>query len=856
MKRKDAIPKLFENDPIREAAAKVAVTEEKQSQNRSMEPVEVSPDSILSLSQFSKDKLSDVESIQKLFPDIELSMQIVGSSILSPNDMETTNLIYSSENNAIPSDTRRAVLNMIKEHISNKHGLEDKLQDIVREAMFTKGAYVEAVIPENVVTNIINDNPYNVSLEALTTRLAKNIDKVGKQDFLGDLSRYNISFESGEEVELTNRDIDESYLHLNITDNPLLALTDVIAAKGIEEKIKLGLEEKQETSQKVKTNKKDFSKLFKEVSRNKERVIDVERYMGGENIYGVPYTPKIPVTAAIPVHAVGNPNKHLGYFFVYDEKGSPINMLNEIKIEDDKPLYMQQANSTIVERANTALRKSSKKAPQIENLEEIYGELVNSMLRSKLKSGKLGDAVDISSNISDIYDVMLKRTLRNKKTNILFLPANMVSYYTFKYRDNGTGESFLEGLTTLASIRAILLITRIKASIDNSITTTNVEVKMDENDQDVAKAMNKVMSTVLHTREAKLPIGINKMEELTDWVRRAGIRFKFIHPSLPDMEVNTTEENTNKVLPDTDLENEIRKFMIMSFSLPPKVVEDGWDSDFATTVVQNNIMFAKRMNEYRKKLESMLTNHGRIYMTHDELLRTKIKDIIKSDIKKILSGFDNIMLDHIKANNYSNDDLADLIIDNFIDTIEIGFARAEKTNTEGLLEAFEKYGDAVDRFVDKYWSIDSLPDSFKSALGDTDIDQLQMAIKSVLVRKWMADNDFMPELTKMVTVDNEGNPLYDLLGDYNDYIDTISDLVLKFQKENRKIKNRYDKKFTKLEEEPVEEEVPTETTPPKGGATEQPTDNPDDGTVDTTTDVTPPDDTAGDDLEQEFQALD
>ena len=101
-------------------------------------------------------KIKNNESVLELLPDLELCIQIVTSSMLDPNGMIDNNLIYTIPDIKLPSDIRASIVEMIRVYIDNNYGLADKLKDIIREAYFTKGAYVEAIIPEASLDRLIN----------------------------------------------------------------------------------------------------------------------------------------------------------------------------------------------------------------------------------------------------------------------------------------------------------------------------------------------------------------------------------------------------------------------------------------------------------------------------------------------------------------------------------------------------------------------------------------------------------------------------------------------------------------------------------------------------------------------------
>lgn len=816
-------------------------------EERANKPIEIDESQLASISDFTQTKLSDIGAIRKLFPDIELSMQIVRSSIISPNDMETVSLVYNSENTSVPTDIKRSILEMIKAHISTNYGLEDKLATFVDEALFTHGAYIKAVIPETVVSNIINERAYNISMEALATKISKKIVGKPTANLLGEVgSPITVSLENseGKEYTVNTSDFDENLLGIEITDNPALVMTNHIATKIALENTTDSLEAVRGITGTSKERKRDLTNLFKKTSTVKEMFIDVINYEGGKYTYGVPYITKLPVESVIPIHANGEPENHLGYFVLHDEKGTPLKK-SDFKDTRGTHLVNLATNHTILDRANAALEKVGNTAPKITDSEEVYGRLVDSMLKTRLSKGTLGSVATISDDLQDIYRVMFQRTLASKKTKILFLPKNMVSYYAFNYRENGTGESLLENLTVLASIRAILMFTRINAAVKNSTTTTVVEVDLDDDMRDPVKIMNKVMSTVLKTRESALPIGMNRVEDIVDWIRKAGIKFKFNHKDLPNMNIVSSEETTSKIEPDDNLEELIRKFMLMRFSLPPKLVEDGYDSDFAATVIQNNILFSKRMTQERRKLAKMVTNDVKIIIEHDEVLREKIRQMIKGPIRKIIKGFDEPIQKYLDSNNYTNDELADTILDMFAKDIVVTFPTTEKTNTEGMKEAFEAYVDIVDEFIEHFVSTDALPEDVRGTMGDLDMDYIGNAIKSELIRKWMSDNNFLPEANMMFAYDEDNQPLYDVMGGYSDYLERVTETFYRFMKNRKKLTEKANERFAKIDEEDSDEDneeaaAGDATTENTDGAQEEETDtvNADnDGVTDTGDDM-------------------
>ena len=52
-------------------------------------------------------------------------------------------------------------------------------------------------------------------------------------------------------------------------------------------------------------------------------------------------------------------------------------------------------------------------------------------------------------------------------------------------------------------------------------------------------------------------VGMMDVKDISSWVHQSGIVMQLTHPSLPNMELNVSDENRNLVTPDGDLETKI-----------------------------------------------------------------------------------------------------------------------------------------------------------------------------------------------------------------------------------------------------------------------------------------------------------
>ena len=819
MNKTPKTPTIVRNNPI--AAATISKLN-KSKKDHKPNPVTAN---IPDVSSSVRERIKNNENIAQLFPDIELSIQILTSSILSPNDMITTNLLYQSPEIKLPGDVRATMVDTIKKHIKTNYNLEDNLTTILRESLFTKGSYVEAIIPEAAIDDIINPvGSGEVSIESFESSF-KNLDN-NKYNFLSnethktdnvDITVSNESFisvyQTTDKKELTPSRVTGTSiitledLGIDVTDNPSVLSKSLVKDIFRKEKINslyYSNNDTNLTTEDSNVTEDDLDSFFKDSSKfkQKEYVAVKTRNETSRKSVGKPLVMHLPTESVIPVHVMNNPEKHLGYFVLLDDNGIPVDTNTELKKKENDIQNLINNNDTklnIISKAKKALSGITKKDVKLNNLESMYSDIAEKMLKRKLANGLYSEVADIKDN-ADIYRVMLLRALKAQHTSILFLPAEVVAYYAFDYRDNGTGKSLLEKVSMLFSIRSILLFSKLMANIKNSITVTEVSATLDDDDIDPEKTMEKIISESLKTRQTHLPLGVTKIDDLTDWVHKVGFKYNFKHPGLPNMELETSDTQTSKVIPDSDLDDHIEEMIIMSFGLTPEIVKAGYNEDFATTVMSKNLLLTKRVTQMQAIFNPLITKHVHCFLKSDMILRNKLQDIIKSNIKSIKSAIKKQKTDehNINYDKISDERLITYILKMFETELTVSLPTPELSEAQAMKDSFEVYKDALDDYLELFVSSDALPDEIMGEMSDK-LDSVKSVMKTILIKKWMGDNGYMPEISEFLSLDDEGKPVFDILAEYTEYSDALSKSLLPFLKRNKRFVSKLDDKLDKIE---------------------------------------------------------
>lgn len=771
-------------------------------------------------------KIRNNEDIITISPDIELAIQIVTSSIISPNNSLQDNLNYVAPSIKIPGALKQTILDRIKQQINNEYNLEVNLPTILRETLFTKGAYIEAIIPEASLDDIISQYDYkgNFNQESFIKDMHKS-----NYGFLGNIPNEKINFvklskeeknENGvfkintlglvNKTDLNKYDtnkvisISQEDLGIEITDNfNLLNLQNILvknAHYATRKKVyRNGLSTESDDTVAL-DNYFRLSSTYKQQDYIKVSTKDD----ASRQSLGKPLVIKLPTESVIPVHVVNDPSKHLGYFVLLDENGTPIQ--GGSALTDDETKYYSVSNLETDSKLNTIKKATvglyGMLAPDIklDNLEEVYNKVVEDLIKKKLKSGAFGELADIKES-ADIFRTMFVRALRSQQTKFLFIPSELVAYYAFDFRENGTGKSWMEKASIFYSIKSILMFARIMAYLKNSTSTTEVSVTLDENDPNPTKTMEQTMSEVLKARQNMLPLGVIKPDDLVNWIQKAGIKFKWTgNTGLPNMDISTSETNTNYVVPDDELDQNITKNIYMTFGLTPEIVEAGYATDFATTVVAKNILFAKRIARLQDKFNSLLTEHVRKLIINDMMLINDLKDIISkemTEIKKLFNKLKGEEEENIKK--LKPDAICDYVIDAFLNELTVYLPSPETPQNVTIKEQYDTYKTMLDDILDSIVSTEFISEEYFGQISGK-VDGIRTMLKGACLMKWMQDNNFMSEISELMTKDDEGNYIFNAFENLEVFGDSIVDAFISYMKHRTKAKTKSDKKIEKLEE--------------------------------------------------------
>lgn len=155
--------------------------------------------------------VADAERLQALDPNIKAAENIIVSSIISPNDLQSADPAIVINSPSLPQDTKDSISKVLSDYYCNEYGLGEKMTHWIRESLFRSGASVTLTLPEATLTSLIKAyDPDNLllknrgveSLDYNDKKSGKLLDDLYTTDLLDKLRTNSIYTEDNSHTKL------------------------------------------------------------------------------------------------------------------------------------------------------------------------------------------------------------------------------------------------------------------------------------------------------------------------------------------------------------------------------------------------------------------------------------------------------------------------------------------------------------------------------------------------------------------------------------------------------------------------------------------------------------------------------
>lgn len=738
--------------------------------------------------------INDAENIFATIPDTELAMQVLVSCILSPNDMRAAELTWSSNQEKLDAELTASLLKIVSEYFEDEYKIKKMLPAALEDALFKTGSYPLMVIPESSIDDIINGRVGQVGIESFKRELDANhilkpLNILGPADKFDDAQRrtparpQSAGLESILNDTPTNATYD-SKIHdrLYVTDN----FATLKLPKAIERITK------HRVMSKIHSNGleslRDIGRLANNIyTRRSYRAREMVRVnptdKSSRATIGHPLVMKLPSEAVIPVHTPSNPTDHLGYYILIDELGNPISRAMDSSYYQD---LIDAKNETSNKNAISGLLSRTRRLQSsrcsanlpMQELMQSYTEVIEQDLLERLRNGAYGKSVEIARP-QEIYRIMLARTLAGMNTQILYVPAELITYIAFDYNRLGIGRSLLDKSKLLANIRAILLFGNTMSALNNSIPRREVRITLDEQDPEPEKTVEMMQTEWAKQQSQALPLATTSPLDIVDGIRRAQTSFSVTGNTLyPETNLEVSDVQSGRAMIDNELDERMKERHIMSMGLTPELVDATVSVDFAASIIQSNLLFTKRLAIYQEETVAFIKDHVVKYTFNSgELMSQLIKEIQANGGQALQELKGTLKEEALKSGIIKDTQVDDAsiieLITYFLDSLEIKLPTPDQTKLENQLAAFQSYAASLDAILPAYINEDVLRTMMGPA-GSEHVDVIITLVKGYFLRQWLAQNNVMPELQKLITTDNADEQQLNLLEQHSLHIDGLT----------------------------------------------------------------------------------
>uniref|UniRef100_A0AAU7PEY2 Virion structural protein n=1 Tax=Burkholderia phage vB_BgluM-SURPRISE13 TaxID=3159457 RepID=A0AAU7PEY2_9VIRU len=503
------------------------------------------------------------------------------------------------------------------------------------------------------------------------------------------------------------------------------------------------------------------------------------------NSIGEPMIKEFDTACFIPVSIEGDPTRKLGGFIMLDEDGYPLTTHNPDPEEIvDLSTYAGGSGnfiSSMNDRSNSIMNgKSCDGVPQYmlkKFFTRAFAEMVEKDLIDRVKNGQYDNGVQLASN-EDFYWLMLTRCMKGQRTHLLWLPNEFLVYFAMDYDEMGFGKSLLDDIRNITSMRIMLMVSGIAASLRNSIGRTKVTVKLDEDDPDAEKSIEDIQDEILKSRMNPIPFGINNVADISKYLQRSCYEFEISGSSaIPDMQVQFEQYNSQYPKPDEDLTNQLKELSIHHFGLTKDMIDAAEGVDFAIQAATNNLMTMKRVQRWQRKVEPQISEFVRKIAINSESQINDLRDIVKNNFKqlqvdKVKRYFDlqdDKMLEDSEFQQLVTEQCLNVFLNNLVVELPSPAATTLEAQKQQFTDAAEFYKDALDYIVNESF--------FDAAVQGEEmsghVDMIKNILLSHYMREYMAKNAILPELSDLTTIGEDGKIAVNVMDSLEQHIKAL-----------------------------------------------------------------------------------
>lgn len=711
-------------------------------------------DSLLDITaERQSNNLDDYENILQTQPELELPIQILISSILSPKSANKITLKHGLKKNGLPPQLAQSLLKSAKVCVDDIYNIKAELTGKLRRALFTHGADITLIMGEAAIDDVINGRLKGISMAQESLREKTILGAI--KDATRPLGYFGPAVKEGEAATVRPKIALESLLGRAATRDTLeehkpmdigkfAEIKGFVAPEFCDNPAVLGLgmaledllEEKRKTLSNISQGGsiEQIDRLYHDIQGGIQQMVIFPRpEEASRKSRTRPVRKPVPPEAVSVVYHPGNPKKHLGILILIDEFGgfaSRETRRDYWRNISDMVGGNKEVISSILERAAKSTSVDTMSDTMIAlSANASFREMAAQDVERRLSNGSIGNARIAQEDA--FFDLMFERGLAGRQTRVLYVPSDLVSYWAYRYNPNGTGRSMLEDNKFLAGIRSMLTVANTETALRNSIDYTKLEVTLDQNDPNKSKTKETIIDQYVRNRLRSTPWNTTNPRRIVEMMAMAGVSIGIDGgDNYPGTKVAVTREDIQQREVNMELDESIFRRLMMGFGLAPEIVDLSMQIEFSSKIITSNELSLKRV---------MVIQDVTNYLMRQEIIKTFLSDPIQMD------AFEEIVKEYVASMEGTDEQKAAVNIRQlvmvFLGAYEVNLPRPENGLDADITE-FTSYMDAVDKALDAAFNEDAVGGIDGNQLAE-ETKRAKSIIRQYRAVKWMIEHDFM-----------------------------------------------------------------------------------------------------------------
>lgn len=605
----------------------------------------------------------DNERIIQMAPEISLAASIMIPSILSPNDMRAGVINIVCEGGDITEDQKSEISSYLTDLFESRLNLSAMLPKWIYQAMYRSGATPLLVLPLKTLMDEMDDKTQYIET-ASTEAISAMVDKFNATSEFGftqtnNTQSYVTALESLCAPVLTDAFRDKDRKKSGATENAKSteALRSLIGEICSTEALTIIDNPNAVTLPKVKnaaTARKNAAKTRRYLEADTYAFPDASN-VDTSDLCDNPIWWELPAEAVIPIFTPGTPADHLGYFVVMDENGHPIDAGatrdNNLASMAGPSNYANSQRSNqfynLFQSYGFTRNEMYDRVPERDVMEHLYQSIVEHHLTAKTMEAGYAN-VGLGDN-GPLYRAMLTRFLQQKRTRLLFVPKEFMTYFCFRHSRNGTGVSKLDDLKWILSLRISLLVARMISAFKNSIDKKRLSINLADThvsnvNQHMRTALQQAISKDMWSFSYNPSDVAALIAERSYSIDLTGVQ------GIADYKIaSELDTRPQSSQPDTELANDIKNMEYLGLEVPPSVLNNLSEAEFSRSVATTNIIFSRRLSVYQKIVSRYLGEFIQNYCRYSKEITVAIKAIVDPSSKSTGTKNDGNVSDNKSA---------------------------------------------------------------------------------------------------------------------------------------------------------------------------------------------------------------